>query len=162
MDTTPGDTPSKDAESDDLRLQNEGAIPSMSRVNPWVYTLEGCNMAATVLNTPKAIKRSVTIMRTFSDLERMAHGERRTNMERKAVTEMLEDEEWGTLPDNEIARVCKVTHPFVGKLRKELSCNGYKIENRTVTPSEKRTYQTKHGTISTMHSLPSLLACALP
>ena len=62
------------------------------------------------------------------------HGKRKTNADkRKAITEMLEDKEWGALPDNAIARACRVTHPFVGKLRKELSCNGYKIENRSVT-----------------------------
>jgi hypothetical protein len=38
---------------------------------PWAYTLEGCNMAATVLNTSKAVERAVKIIRTFSDLERM-------------------------------------------------------------------------------------------
>lgn len=43
---------------------------------PWAYTLEGCNMASAVLNTEKAVKRSVQIHRTFSDLERMAHSEK--------------------------------------------------------------------------------------
>jgi hypothetical protein len=55
-------------EAHHLQSQNATAISSMSRVNPWAYTLEGCNMAATVLNTPKAVKRSVQIIRTFSDL----------------------------------------------------------------------------------------------
>ena len=34
-------------ETDDLRLHFASAISAMSRVNPWAYILEGCNMAAT-------------------------------------------------------------------------------------------------------------------
>ncbi|NCN42685.1 ORF6N domain-containing protein [bacterium] len=55
-----------------VMLQQDG---EWFRHPPWAYTLEGCNMAATVLNTPKAVERAVKIIRTFSDLERMAHGE---------------------------------------------------------------------------------------
>jgi len=67
------------------------------------------------------------------------HGIRRTNMDkRRVVTEMLEDEEWRMKGDSEIARICKVTQPFVWKLRQKLSYNGYKIDSkREVTRGEK-------------------------
>jgi len=55
--------------------QNVTTSLKFSPVNPYVYTIEGCNMASTVLHTPIAVKRAVTIIRVFSDLERMAHGE---------------------------------------------------------------------------------------
>jgi len=64
-----------DTETDNWLSQNVIPKDKLGGHNPWAYTLEGCNMAATVLNTPKAVKRSVQIIRTFSDLERMAHGE---------------------------------------------------------------------------------------
>jgi hypothetical protein len=64
-----------DSETFDWLSQNVIPRDKLGGYNPWAYILEGCNMAATVLNTPKAIKRSVQIIRTFSDLERMAHGE---------------------------------------------------------------------------------------
>lgn len=65
-----------DVEISEFESQNATHIMAGRRgESPWVYTLEGCNMAATVLSTPAAVKRSVIIIRTFSDLERMAHGE---------------------------------------------------------------------------------------
>lgn len=60
---------------DELTSQNVTAISSMTRYNPWVYTLEGINMAANVLNTPKAVQRSIIMVRVFSEFERAAHGE---------------------------------------------------------------------------------------
>lgn len=63
-----------------------------------------------------------------------SHGLRRTNDDkRRAVMVMLNDAEWAGWNDREIARQCGVTHPFVGKLRKEVSGNDYQIEPRTVT-----------------------------
>jgi hypothetical protein len=73
-----------------------------------------------------------------------AHGLKRTNRDkRNAVMLLLRDPEWSAWADREIARICAVTHPFVGKLRSSLV---------TVTsePSAARTYTTKHGTTSTM------------
>ena len=64
-----------DTECVNLQSQNATSISSMSRINPWAYTLEGINMAATILQSEYAIRRSVQIIRIFSDLERMAHGE---------------------------------------------------------------------------------------
>lgn len=49
-----------------------------------------------------------------------AHGLRRTNADkRRAVLMFLEDEEWGTWADREIARQCSVGHPLVARLRAE-------------------------------------------
>lgn len=49
------------------------------------------------------------------------HGLRRTVEEKKRVVlRMLDDFEWSELKDREIARICNVSHPFVGKLREGL------------------------------------------
>jgi cell division protein FtsB len=57
-----------------------------------------------------------------------AHGLRRTNADkRRAVTTLLEDEEWGQWSNREIARRCAVSDPFVAKMREELSANGLQI-----------------------------------
>lgn len=49
------------------------------------------------------------------------HGLQRTIAEKRiAVLRMLDDFEWGELKDREIARICKVSHPFVAKLREGL------------------------------------------
>jgi hypothetical protein len=78
------------------------------------------------------------------------HGLRRSNEDkRRAVTRLLKDEEWGKWSDAEIGRRCKVSHPFVAKVRAEL------IESGTVTcniSSDERTYTTKHGTTATMNT----------
>ncbi len=67
------------------------------------------------------------------------HGIRRTNADkRRAVERLLRDEEWVKWSDREIARQCKVTHPFVAKIRVELSGNDYQM--RTVSRSGT-TYQ---------------------
>lgn len=52
------------------------------------------------------------------------HGLRRTAAEkRRAVTAMLTDSEWSEWSDRKIASVARVTHPFVAKIRGELSGN---------------------------------------
>jgi hypothetical protein len=52
------------------------------------------------------------------------HGFRRTAQDKhKAVTIMLNDMEWGEWSDREIAKQCKVSHPFVSKVRKELGAD---------------------------------------
>ncbi len=49
------------------------------------------------------------------------HGKRRTNADkRRAVERMLRDEEWSGFTDKHIARVCKVSQPFVSKMRRGL------------------------------------------
>lgn len=56
------------------------------------------------------------------------HGNRRTNADKRhAVTQMLEDPEWAKWSDRKIAEACGVSHPFVIKLRGELSGNGYQM-----------------------------------
>jgi hypothetical protein len=71
------------------------------------------------------------------------HGLRRTNADKTAaVSKMLEDREWSKWTDNRIAKQCRVTHPFVARLRASLV---------TVT-SDKRSYQDKHGNIGTMRT----------
>jgi hypothetical protein len=73
-----------------------------------------------------------------------SHGLRLTNADkRKRVLALLNDEEWRTWSDSEIGRQCGVSHPFVGKIRQELSCNGYKIDERTVQ---------RGGTVYTMNT----------
>lgn len=70
------------------------------------------------------------------------HGLRRTNDDkRRAVMTLLEDDEWSKWSDNEIARRCGVSQPFVSKLRGGLTAN---------VISEPRTYTTKHGTEAKM------------
>lgn len=50
-----------------------------------------------------------------------SHGLRPTNSDkRKSVMLLLSDEEWSSWSDHKIAKHCKVTQPFVSKLRKEL------------------------------------------
>ena len=59
------------------------------------------------------------------------HGLRRSvDDKREAVTRMLQDEEWATWVDNEIARQCRVSQPFVAKLRSSLTSN-VRSQNRT-------------------------------
>jgi len=73
-----------------------------------------------------------------------SHGLRRTHADkRKAVEMMLSDSEWAQWSDNEIARRCNVSQPFVSEIRRSL------ITVISEKPSE-RTYTTKHGTQSTM------------
>lgn len=64
---------------------------------------------------------------------------------RRAVTRLLEDSEWSNWADREIARRCKTSAPFVGRLRKELTVNVYSDE-----PVE-RTY-VRNGKVATMNT----------
>jgi hypothetical protein len=58
-----------------------------------------------------------------------AHGLRRTNADKRlSVLDTLENPKAGTWSDREIARHCGVTHPFVAKMRRERSGNGYHPE----------------------------------
>ena len=41
---------------------------------------------------------------------------------------LLIDKEWGNWSNNRIAKVCRVTQPFVSGIRKELRNNGYNFE----------------------------------
>jgi hypothetical protein len=50
-----------------------------------------------------------------------SHGRRRTNEDkRRAVLLLLNDLEWAAWSDNQIAKACGVSHPFVGELRRSI------------------------------------------
>lgn len=69
-----------------------------------------------------------------------AHGLRRSNADkRRAVTTLLEDEEWSQWSNREIARRCGVGEALVRSLRSERS-----------EDNAPRTYTTKHGTEAQM------------
>lgn len=72
-----------------------------------------------------------------------AHGLRRTNADkRRAVSTLLQDDEWRQWSDREIARRCGVSHLFVADLRRSLAT--------VASDDRERTYTTKHGTVTTM------------
>lgn len=62
------------------------------------------------------------------------HGLRRTNQDkRKAVITLLRDMEWQKMSDNSIAEACRVSQPFVGKIRKEMpTYNDYKSDYKRI------------------------------
>lgn len=61
----------------------------------------------------------------FSASANGAHGIRLSNSDkRKSVLVLLLDKEWSQWSDNQIAKHCHVTQPFVSKLRKEFSPQG--------------------------------------
>jgi hypothetical protein len=64
----------------------------------------------------------------FSMGANITHGLRRTNADKqRVVRRLLDDPEWSTLADREIARRCGVSHPFAAAARQQLSGNGYQI-----------------------------------
>jgi len=66
------------------------------------------------------------------------HGLRRTVEEKKRVVlRMLDDFEWSELKDREIARICNVSHPFVGKLREGLKNDDSPTQNTPVETNTK-------------------------
>ena len=103
------------------------------------------------------------------------HGLRRTNADkRRAVEVLLDDDEWGQWSDRKIAEMCRVSAPFVAKVRNAepetvaddelLTVNIYseKLAEAPAVPGNiasedeppksaaTRTYTTKHGTTATM------------
>ncbi len=61
-----------------------------------------------------------------------SHGLRRTNLDkRNSVEKLLIDVEWQLWSDRKIADKCAVSHPFVAKVRVDLSGNDYQIQKRT-------------------------------
>ncbi|QXD15805.1 hypothetical protein GQ464_002330 [Rhodocaloribacter litoris] len=71
------------------------------------------------------------------------HGLRRTGADkRRAVMTLLQDEEWRRWSDREIARRCRVSHPFVAKMRAD-TCNVSSI-------STERTFKHWRGGVTTM------------
>ena len=71
------------------------------------------------------------------------HGLQRSNEDkRRAVRRLLDDAEWAKWSDSEISRRCRVSQPFVSKMRPAV------VTHNVI--SDERAYTTKHGTISTM------------
>ena len=74
------------------------------------------------------------------------HGLRRTAADkRKAVTTMLDDIEWQDWSDREIAKHCKVSHPFVAAIRKELGAA--KKETKYTRDGKQQTMKEKNDPI---------------
>jgi len=75
-----------------------------------------------------------------------SHGLRRSREDkRNSVLKLLKDEEWSQWSDREIASQCRVSQPFVSKLRAELTDN-------VISENQIRTYRTKHGNLSAMRT----------
>jgi ParB-like nuclease domain len=75
------------------------------------------------------------------------HGLPRTRDDKhRAVTRMLDDEEWKGWNDSEIARRCKVSDHLVAQIRKQLE------PVTSNSRSEPRIYRTKYGTTATMRT----------
>ena len=71
------------------------------------------------------------------------HGLRRTHADkRNAVLTLLRDEEWAGWSDRQIAERTKTTHPFVGKLRRELTETTGNNYQSTRTGADGRTIDT--------------------
>ena len=76
----------------------------------------------------------------FSVGANATHGLRRSNADkRRAVEVLLRDEQWRTWSDREIARVCGVTDPFVGKVRAGLQT----VSSPTPEPDIRRQSQSR-------------------
>jgi hypothetical protein len=76
------------------------------------------------------------------------HGKRRTNADkRRAVTTLLNDEEWSQWKQVDIARKCSVSREYVSRLQSQLKGSGELTCDRSQV-----TYTTKHGTVSTMNT----------
>jgi hypothetical protein len=85
----------------------------------------------------------------FSCAVNAAHGVPRTNDDkRRAVTKLLEDEEWSHWSDREIARRAKVNHDLVGRLRATIKV----AIDGSSDKSGARTFKTKHGTVAKMNT----------
>lgn len=125
--------------------------------------------------------------RLFSAGANGEHGQRLSNADkRRSVRVLLLDKEWSAWSDNQIAKHCHVTHPFVGKLRNEI--NGVKkepkktakkvaadgvvtvttttseatpsIEQKTETPKKEAVAETKSETLELHARIEELTATA--
>ena len=89
-------------------------------------------------NLRKAILKSVGV--------NAEHGlPRSRETKRRAAMTLLKDPEWREWSDCEIAKRCKVSQPFVSKLRKSLTNN--------VMSDNLKNYKDKHGNLSKMNTL---------
>ena len=78
------------------------------------------------------------------------HGLRRSNEDkRNSVMKLIEDFEWGTWSDSEIARACKVSQPFVSGLRKGSAPEVVKYKGKDgVTHEKARSTKSEKKTLS--------------
>jgi hypothetical protein len=74
------------------------------------------------------------------------HGLRRTNADKeKAVNIALKEPYTRGLSDNQIAEICKVSQPYVSKIRHLLANNGYKLGRTRLTANGLKMNVTKIG-----------------
>jgi hypothetical protein len=84
----------------------------------------------------------------FSVGANATHGlPRNISDKRRAVLVMLHDEYWSQWSDNEIARRCGVNQSTVSRQRNSLM---RRISEKSKAKACKRTYKTRHGTVSEM------------
>ena len=70
------------------------------------------------------------------------HGLLRSNQDKHRVVEnVLKHPELGKMSNNKIAEICAVSQPFVGRVRWQLTCNGFKFDSVRVS-SNGREIQT--------------------
>lgn len=84
------------------------------------------------------------------------HGLRRSNADkRRAALILLEDSEWSTWSDREIARRCAVDNSFVSRLRSSLLQNNSEPTPLTcniASEPEPRTYRDRYGNVTQMRT----------
>lgn len=91
------------------------------------------------------------------------HGLRRTNADkRKSVSTLLTDQEWKTWSDRVIAEKCRVSQPFVTKLREELSStdNGYQSDVRKCKNGRTMKTKSKKKVVKEKAAQPSISGAA--
>jgi hypothetical protein len=66
----------------------------------------------------------------FAAGSNVKHGLLRTNRDKHRVVEnVLKHPDLGKMSNNKIAEICAVSQPFVGRVRWQLTCNGFKFES---------------------------------
>ena len=94
----------------------------------------------------------------FSVGANAAHGLRRSNTDkRRAVTRLLQDEEWAQWSDREIASRCGVSNNFVSTLRRGQGSSLSSDDSEDSAPissstNSDRVYFDRHGNVSTMNT----------
>jgi hypothetical protein len=84
------------------------------------------------------------------------HGLRRTNADKeKAVTIALKEPYTRGLSDNQIAEICRVSQPFVSKIRQLLIDNGYKFGRIRLSANGRKINVTKIGKKKKVVSAPT-------
>src|SRR4051794_15000683 len=83
----------------------------------------------------------------------------RTNEDkRRAVRVALELPRLAGKPDREIAAACAVSHPFVAKVRQELSGNGFQMRGAGEVPRGGTVYEMQTGSINATRNKPATIA----